>query len=90
MLFEFVWEAEFEHSLSNIEPCLHCAERLMRRIEYRCLLEVTRGSQGYGLVRFSWHFQRLVTWYVVVSPTITVVDIKRDLGIYHGRHRNAA
>jgi hypothetical protein len=90
MLFEFVWQADFEHSLKEIEPCAYCADRLMRRIEYRCSKQVAQGSRGYGLVRFSWRFQKLLTWYIAVDLTITVLDIKRDFAVNHSTHRKVA
>ncbi|MGI9073201.1 MAG: hypothetical protein ACR2JB_18250 [Bryobacteraceae bacterium] len=90
-MFQFVWEAEFDHSLKEIEPCPYCADRLMRRIEHHCSKHVECGSRGYGLVRCSWRLQKLLTWYIAaVDLTITVLDLKRDLGMSHSVHRKVA
>jgi hypothetical protein len=83
-LFEFVWEAKFDGSLNKIEPCPHCAEKLMRCIEKRCSMRVAEGSQGYNVIRFSWHLQMLMTWYMAINHTVHVLDIQRDFGTNRG------
>jgi hypothetical protein len=90
MLFEFVWQADFERSLKEIEPCPYCADRLMRRIEHCCSKQVACGSHGYGLVRFRWRFQRLLTWYFAFNLTISIIAMERDFRMNHNAHRNVA